>query len=78
LAEVVPFPLVRRRDLIMRQAQWFAEQSRSAAERNLRRQVHVQRETLLRRGIPPEVVEQQCAEMEAAIRAAAWRFGSAC
>jgi hypothetical protein len=77
VAEVIAFPLVRRRDLIMRQAQWFAEQSRSAAEKNLRRQVHVQRETLLRRGIPPETVEQQCAEMEAAIRAAAWRFGSA-
>lgn len=77
MAEVIPFPLTNRLAFIWKQAAWFAEQSRSAAERNLERQVQVQRDALRRRGVPPEVVERECRQMEDAIRAAALRFGGA-
>lgn len=77
MAKVIPFPLARRRDLIERQAAWFCEQNHRAAEASLRRQLQIQRETLLRKGVDPERVEQQCREMEDAVRVAARRYGSA-
>lgn len=67
-ALVLPFPLARRRDLVGRQAQWFAAQSHQAAERNLKRQLQVQRETLLRRGVSAERAESEVATLQAAIR----------
>lgn len=67
-ALVLPFPLARRRDLVDRQAQWFAAQSHQAAERNLKRQLQVQRETLLRRGVSVERAETEVATLQAAIR----------
>jgi hypothetical protein len=71
---VVPFPLARRRDLIRRQAAWFVEQSHRAAERNLARQLDVQRETMRRRGVSARTAEAEIAELEAAIRARARRL----
>lgn len=67
-ALVLPFPLARRCDLVDRQAQWFAAQSYQAAERNLKRQLQVQRETLLRRGVSAERADREVATLQAAIR----------
>ena len=69
MAEVIPFPLARRRDLIARQARWFGEQKRRSAERNLLVQIEVQAETLRRRGISEDRVADECRTLEAAIRA---------
>jgi hypothetical protein len=73
-ADVVPFPLARRRDLIQRQAAWFCDQGERAAESNLWRLLQVQRDALLRRGVDPPVVEREVQALEAAIRAAATRL----
>ena len=76
-AEIIPFPLAHRRLLISRQAQWFVEQSERAAERNLSRQLQVQRETMLRRGVDPTRAEAEVRALEALIRATAWHIVSA-
>lgn len=72
-ALVVPFTLSRRRDLIRRQASWFLEQGHRAAERNLSRQLDVQRTALLSKGIDPERVDGEVRALAAAIRAEVWR-----
>lgn len=74
MAEIVPFPLCRRHGFITRQASWFAEQSPSAAEKNLRRQIDVQADALRRRGVADAVVERECSALDAAIRATALRL----
>ena len=74
-AVVLPFPLAARRDLVLRQAAWYCEQGYSAAEKNLRRQVDVQHQTMLRRGVDPAVAADECRSLEWAIRETARRFG---
>jgi len=74
LAEVLPFPLSRRRDLIARQARRFVEQQHAAAEANLAHQMRVQRDVLLRKGVEPSRVNAECLALERAIRAAVWRI----
>jgi hypothetical protein len=74
VAKVVPFLLARRRWLILRQAEWFAEQSPSAADANLQRQVQVQRDALLCRGVDPDAAERECRALEVAIRCQVWRL----
>lgn len=65
---VHPFPLARRRDLVLRQAAWFLEQGPRGAEANLRRQLQVQRDTLLRRSVAPTTADAALRALEAAIR----------
>lgn len=73
-AAVLPFPLAARRDLVRRQAARYLEQSAKSAEGNLQHQLRVQRDTMLRRGIDPVTVEQECAELQSAIRCEVWRL----
>ena len=73
MAEVLPFPLPRRRDYVRRQAQWVLAVNPEAGERRIAKQVGIQRDTLLSRGIDPRLVDQQCSALEAAIRAELWR-----
>lgn len=68
-AQVLPFPLARRRDLVDRQAHWFVAQSHRAAERNLKRQLELQRQTLLRRGVATERADREVELLRAAISA---------
>ncbi len=70
--DVIPFPLARRRDYVRRQADWLAQQSEVAAERNLSRQLAQQRETLLRRGVDHASADAEVAALEKAIRAEIW------
>jgi hypothetical protein len=74
MAEVLPFPLARRRTLVARQAAWFVRQSEAAAEHNLARQLEVQRDALLRKGVGQAVVEAEVQALEGTIRATAWRL----
>ena len=67
-AEVIPFPLVRRRDFIIRHAHRMAELREAGAENHLRHQLRVQADVLARRGVLPEVIEEQVSAVEVATR----------
>lgn len=73
MAEVLAFPPCRRRDLIRRQAHWYAEQAPHAAERNLDQQINLQRETLIKKGVDPVSAERATEALRGAIRAEVWR-----
>jgi hypothetical protein len=68
MAEVVPFPLVRRRPLVTRQAGAFARDGRIPADRSLIHQLEVQRRALLSAGVSPDRAEAEVRALEAAIR----------
>lgn len=76
-ADILAFPLARRRALIRRQAAWFVEQGGRAAELNLSTQLQRQRDVLVRKGIDPLVIATEILELEAAIRAEVARHGCA-
>lgn len=67
-AKVIPFPLARRSEFVLRQANSMAMRSPVLAEKYLSQQMRLQAETLDRRGIPAEVVAREVASMERAIR----------
>lgn len=68
MAEVLAFPLARRRGFIRRQAAWYCEQGQRAAESNLQYQMMVQRDALLNKGVDPASVEAGVRALEQAIR----------
>ena len=51
MAEVIPFPPARRRDLVWRIGNRMLEIKPASAERHIELQIDVQRQTMLRRGI---------------------------
>jgi hypothetical protein len=71
-AHVLPFPRARHRTFVRRHAAHVAAMGRNAGERYLANQLKVQRETMTRRGIAPELIERECRSLEAAIRVALW------
>jgi len=74
MAEILPFPLARRRGFVWRQAHWYAEQPHAAAEKNLTHQLTVQRQTLEKRGIDHRRISAEVEALEHAIRAAVCRI----
>jgi Family of unknown function (DUF6074) len=68
-AAIVPFPLVRRRSMIQRQASYAAELNPDAAERHIARQLQVQDDAMRRRGIDENLISRELKCMEGAIRA---------
>lgn len=68
-ASVLPFPLARRRDLIVRQARRYVELNPDAAERHIAYQVEVQAAAMRRRGIDNDLIKRECRCFEGAIRA---------
>jgi hypothetical protein len=69
---ILPYPLARRREFVRRHARVFSGYlSARAAENWLRHQIEVQHRTMVRRGIGSEVADEQCRQLEAAIRDAA-------
>ena len=72
VAQIVPFPLCHRAGLVRRQAHRITELSPRAGERHLARQLQLQRETLLRKGVAPEIVDCELVALERAIRTAIW------
>ena len=73
-ADLIPFPIVRRLDLVKRQAFYMACRSAPEAEKYLRRQLDVQRNHLGKKGVPVERIEAAVLAYEGAIRAALWRL----
>lgn len=73
-ANVLPFPLARRLDLIHRQADYALCLKPESAERHIERQLQCQADALSRRGVAPGVIRREILSMEAAIRAAMWRL----
>jgi hypothetical protein len=74
-ATIVPFPPVRRRDLVRRTACRMAGAGSSAtAEKLLAHALQVQADTMMRRGIAGAVITAQVRTLETAIRCELWRL----
>lgn len=74
MAEILPFPLHRRANLIRRQAAWFIEQPARAAEKNLQYLLRRQVDTLLSKGVQPDIARVEAEALAGAIRAEVWRM----
>ena len=70
VANVVPFPLARRRAFIHRHARLIAAMSPDAGERHLERQLAFQFETLRRKNIDVRAIDREVASLRSAIHAA--------
>jgi hypothetical protein len=68
-AIVVPFPLIRRRDMIERQARRAAELNPDAAERHIANQLKLQGDAMRRKGVSDDLIARELSAMERAIRA---------
>lgn len=77
IATILPFPRSRDVGYLMRQAAYASSLRREKAAAHLRRQIDLQRETMLRRGIAPELVEMEMDRLEIALVAATRRVVSA-
>lgn len=67
-AQILAFPLARRRAFIIRQANSMAIRSEGLAEKYLEQQLRLQSETLLGKGVCPASVAREVASLERAIR----------
>jgi hypothetical protein len=70
---VIPFPLARRRDFVLRNAGRMADASPRTAEKLLAHPVQIQVDTMTRRGIAPDLIAREAKTLENAIRAELWR-----
>lgn len=73
-AVLVPFPLARRVELIQRQAQRALELTPNQGIRHIERQLDCQAAAMRRRGFSEDLITQEIASMEAAIRTAMWHL----
>ena len=67
-AAVLPFPLVRRYDMITRQSRYAAELNPDAAERFIQQQLKIQGDSMRRRGIEEDLIDRELKCMEFEIR----------
>lgn len=74
MADVIPFPLARRRPLIRKQADLFTRHAPRAAENVLCHALETQRAALLRKGCDDRAVDAEIQALEGAIRAEVWRI----
>jgi hypothetical protein len=72
MAQIVPFPAVRRIGLIRNMARVMATYRTDAAERTLQARLDATRNAMLRRGITPEVAAREVRSLELAIRTKLW------
>ena len=70
--QIVLFPSVRRIGYIRKLARLMAQYSADGGERTLNAQLNAQYTAMLRRGLPPEVVERELRAFELAVRAQLW------
>jgi len=68
VAIVIPFPIVRRRDFVLRNAARIAEAQPKTAEKLLTHTINVQVETMARRGIAPRLIAREAKALATAIR----------
>jgi hypothetical protein len=73
-AAVLPFPLVRRRDFVLRNAERIADAQPTTAEKLLAHTIIVQTGTMARRGIAPDLIAREAKALETAIRCELWRL----
>ncbi|MFC1455734.1 DUF6074 family protein [Microvirga arabica] len=66
---VVPFPRIRNRPFVLKHAARMAKLPVKTAEKHLAYQLEVQAQTMARRGIHPEVIQNEIWSLERAIRA---------
>ena len=74
MAVIVPFPIVRRRDFVLRNAARIAEAQPKTAEKLLTHTINVQVETMARRGIAPSLIAREARALENAVRSEIWRL----
>ncbi|UPK28388.1 DUF6074 family protein [Bradyrhizobium sp. 195] len=68
MAEVVPFPITRRRAFIARQAHVAAGMRPEAGERYIQHQLNTQAASMRRKGVADFVIQRELNSMELAIR----------
>jgi hypothetical protein len=73
-AQVLPFWSNRRQWFVSKQAIRMARLSHEAAQNHLQHQLRVQADGMARKGIAPELIEEQQCRLEKAIRAELWRL----
>ena len=73
MAEIVPFPLTRRRAFIRKHAARIAAATPVTGEKLLAHALRQQTATMARRGINDDIIEWECKALECAIRAELWR-----
>jgi Family of unknown function (DUF6074) len=71
--KIVPFPQIRRRRFVTRNAIRLAGIPHKTAEKLLAATVNHQAAAMARKGIPAAVVERESRSLENAIRAELWR-----
>ena len=67
-AVIVPFPIVRRCDFIVRQANRAFELNGNASERHIQMQIKIQADAMRRKGIGEAFINREISSMETAIR----------
>jgi hypothetical protein len=72
-ADVVPFPLTRRRHFIEKTATRFLSVPIKTADKLLGATIGRAAETMLRHGVQRDLVEHECRNLEDAIRDEYWR-----
>jgi hypothetical protein len=65
---IIPFPRTRNRPFVLKHATRMAKLPPKTAERHLAYQLEVQAQTMVRGGIPPEVIQNEICSLERAIR----------
>jgi hypothetical protein len=73
-ATILPFPLVRRRDFVLRNAGRLADAQPKTAEKILAHAIKVQAQTMARRGIGPNLIAREGKALETAICFELWRL----
>jgi hypothetical protein len=71
---IKPFPRWRHRPFVLKHAGNVADMGQAAGERYLGQQLDVQRKTMEKRGIAPELIDAEVGALERAIRAELWRM----
>lgn len=74
MAEVVPFPLTRRRTYIANQAHHALCMRPESGERHIQRQVQMQADVLRRKGVAEHLVQREIRCLETALRVAMQRL----
>jgi hypothetical protein len=72
-SKVVPFPQIRRRRFVIRNAVRLAALPYKTAEKLLAAKLRRQAEVMARKGIPAAMIESESRSLESAIRAELWR-----
>jgi hypothetical protein len=73
-AEIFPFPLARRLNLVRRQAEYSLTLKPEKGEAHIQRQLESQAEALRRRGVPEDAISREIAGLQAAIQSAMWHI----